>query len=76
MDLNFLSDTKLSDKIKKHKLGDLKQDYLNRIQILAAHESKLNSKIIAECNHDYVMERESCQYGERYYVCKNCGNIR
>ena len=76
MDLNFLSDTKLSDKIKKHKLGDLKQDYLNRIQILSAHETKLNNKIIEECEHDYIMERESGQYGERYYVCKNCGHIK
>ena len=76
MDLDFWSDINLSDKMKKHKLGDMKQDYLSRIQILTSHETKLNEKIVKECKHDYIMERENCQYGEKWYVCNNCGHIR
>ena len=76
MDLSFLNDDTLSDKLKKYKLDDMKQDYLTKLNTIHIHWKKLNEKIIKECKHDYVIERENCQYGEKWYTCSKCGHIR
>jgi len=75
-DLSFMNDNNICDKIKKLKLDDMRQGYLNKLNVIHTHWKELNDKIIKECKHDYIMERESCQYGEKWYTCKNCGHIR
>ena len=76
MDLDFLNDENISDKIKKHKLDDMKQDYLNKLNTIHIYWKELNEKIIKECKHDYIMEREFTQYGEKWYTCSKCGHLR
>jgi hypothetical protein len=76
MDLSFLNDDTLSDKLKKHKLDDMKQDYLTKLNTIHIHWKELNEKIIKECKHDYIMEREYTQYGEKWYTCSKCGHLR
>ena len=75
-DLSFMNDNKIYDKMKKNKLDDMKQDYLTKLNVIHTHWKELNDKIIKECKHDYIMERENCQYGEKWYTCKNCGHMR
>ena len=36
----------------------------------------LKRKMRKNCEHNYVREREDGPYGEVFYVCKKCGNIR
>ena len=76
MDLSFLNDDTLSDKLKKYKLDDMKHDYLTKLNTIHTHWKELNEKIIKECKHEYVIERENCQYGEKWYTCSKCGHIR
>ena len=76
MDLSFLDDDTLSDKLKKYKLDEMKQDYLTKLNTINTYWKELNEKIIKECKHDYVIEREFCQYGNTWYTCKNCGHLR
>ena len=76
MDLSFLNDDTLSDKLKKYKLDDMKQDYLTKLNTIHIHWKELNEKIKKECKHEYVIERENCQYGEKWYTCSKCGHIK
>ena len=76
MDLSFLDDDTLSDKLKKYKLDEMKQDYLTKLNTINVYWKELNEKIIKECKHDYVIERENCQYGNTWYTCSKCGYIR
>ena len=76
MDLSFLDYDTISDKLKKYKLDDMKQDYLTKLNTINVYWKELNDKIIKECEHDYVIEREFCQYGNTWYTCKKCGYIR
>ena len=76
MDLNFLNDENISDKIKKHKLDNMRQDYLNKLNTIHIYWKELNEKIIKECKHDYIMEREPGQYGDKWYTCSKCGHLR
>ena len=76
MDLSFLDDDTISDKLKKYKLDDMKQDYLTKLNTINVYWKELNEKIIKECKHDYIMEREFTQYGEKWYTCSKCGHLR
>ena len=76
MDLSFLDDDTLSDKLKKYKLDEMKQDYLTKLNTINTYWKELNEKIIKECKHDYIMEREFTQYGEKWYTCSKCGHLR
>ena len=76
MDLSFLDDDTLSDKLKKYKLDEMKQDYLTKLNTINVYWKELNEKIIKECKHDYIMEREYTQYGEKWYTCSKCGHLR
>ena len=76
MDLNFMNDNNICDKIKKLKLDDMRQGYLNKLNTIHIYWKELNEKIIKECKHEYVIERENCQYGNTWYTCKKCGYLR
>ena len=76
MDLSFLDDDTLSDKLKKYKFDDMKQDYLTKLNTIHTHWKELNEKIKKECKHEYVIERENCQYGEKWYTCTKCGHLK
>ena len=76
MDLSFLDDDTLSDKLKKYKLDEMKQDYLTKLNTINVYWKELNEKIIKECKHEYVIERENCQYGEKWYTCTKCGHLK
>jgi len=76
MDLSFLDDDTLSDKLKKYKLDEMKHDYLTKLNTIHTYWKELNEKIIKECKHEYVIERENCQYGEKWYTCTKCGHLK
>ena len=48
------------------------EDYLNKLNTIHIYWKELNEKIIKECKHDYIMEREPGQYGELYTFCSKC----
>jgi len=49
MDLSFLNDDALSDKLKKYKLDEMKQDYLTKLNRIHTHWKKLNEKLFEYC---------------------------
>ena len=72
MDISFINNDKLSDKEKKIKLQQIKYNLQRNLNILEKELEKLSNKIINECDHEFIIEREDGMYGERWKTCKNC----
>ena len=75
MDLSFLKDEILSDGEKKNILELIKYGYLNDLKLINNHINELQNKIIKECKHVFVTERDYGQYGERWDTCTKCGYL-
>lgn len=53
-------------------------NYKEHIQDVLSKIKKLDENIVKQCidtfgEHTYIEEIEECMYGNRYFVCKNCG---
>ena len=72
MDISFINNDKLSDKEKKVKLQQIKYNLQRNMNILEKELEKLSNKIINECEHEFIIEREDGMYGERWKTCKHC----
>ena len=72
MDISFINNDKLSDKEKKVKLQQIKYNLQRNLNILEKELEKLSNKIINECDHEFIIEREYGMYGERWKTCKHC----
>ena len=72
MDISFINNDKLSDKEKKVKLQQIKYNLQRNLNILEKELEKLSNKIINECDHEFIIEREDGMYGERWKTCKHC----
>ena len=72
MDISFINNDKLSDKEKKVKLQQIKYNLQRNMNILEKELEKLSNKIINECDHEFIIEREDGMYGERWKTCKHC----
>ena len=42
------------------------------LNILEKELEKLSNKIMDECKHEFIIEREDGMYGERWKTCKHC----
>jgi hypothetical protein len=72
MDLEFIKDKSLSNIEKRNKLVDIKYIYKDLLNKVEKELDILNTKITNECKHEFIYERESGPYGERFKVCKKC----
>ena len=57
---------------KRNEYVQKKYDYLKKIQFCEKEIEKLNNLIVQNCDHEWITERESGQYGERWTFCKKC----
>lgn len=57
---------------KRNEYIQQKYDYLQKIQFCEEEIEKLNKLIVNNCDHEWITERESGQYGERWTFCKKC----
>jgi hypothetical protein len=72
MNLEFIKDNTISNIEKRKRLVDIKYVYKNLLNIVEKEIDILNDKITNECDHEFIYERESGPYGERFKVCKKC----
>lgn len=72
MNIDFIKDNNISDIEKRKRLVDIKYVYKNLLNIVEKEINILDTKITNECVHDFIYERESGPYGERFKVCKKC----
>ena len=44
----------------------------NKLKIINEKIKILEQEKINNCDHDFIVEREDCMYGEKYRYCKHC----
>ena len=76
MDISFINNDELSDKEKRWKLQEIKCNLQINLNILEKELEKLSNKIMDECKHEFIIEREEGMYGERWKTCKHCDYFR
>ena len=58
---------------KLNELYDIKYRLLYELKKTEIKIKILEKERISKCNHEWVTERESGMYGEKFTYCKNCG---
>tara|TARA_B100001287_G_scaffold276856_1_gene290160 strand:- start:3844 stop:4092 length:249 start_codon:yes stop_codon:yes gene_type:complete len=66
--------------IEQKKLLQTKISYADRLSKINEELRKIEIDISNTCieefgNHDYIEERESGMYGERFYICSRCNHM-
>jgi hypothetical protein len=72
MDISFINNDEMSDMEKKIKLNEIKYKMRENMKNLEKELNKLSNKIMDECKHEFIIEREDGQYGDRWKTCKYC----
>ena len=72
MDITFINNEELSDKEKRRKLQEIKFILQRNLNILEKELERLTNKIMDDCKHEFIIEREDGMYGERWKICKHC----
>ena len=71
MDTSFLEED-ISDQEKHTKLLNLEREYVDNINKLNSLIHEYEIKIVRSCEHEWIIERESGQYGSKHTYCKKC----
>ena len=75
MDISFIN-SDISDIEKKIKLNEIKYKMNKNMKILEEELDKLSNKIMDECKHEFIIERDAGQYGDRWKTCKYCDYLK
>ena len=46
---------------------------INKLKIIEEKIKQLEKERVLKCSHEWITERESGIYGEKYIYCKHCG---
>ena len=65
---------------KQKELYSEKINVHNRLNNIINQLNEIENKLSQACfdafgNHDYIEERESGMYGERFYICSRCNHM-
>ena len=71
MDLEFLKEN-ITDQEKHTILIKMEKEYLENIKILNNLIHNYEIKIVKNCEHEWIVEREPGQYGSKHNYCKKC----
>ena len=76
MDISFINNDGMTNMEKKIKLNQIKYKMGQNMKTLEKELENLSNKIMDECKHEFIIEREEGQYGERWTTCKHCDYFR